>query len=267
MLEKIRIADPLLSRADQNIIVASAFTVSDLLTLLNVVEIVSENIEVADTASSLFIAISTIVELINPSDTVSNSVGLSVIHVDSLTLEDILSSASGFSNTITEDAVFVITLDDGTKVYQGITLNPETFAVSEYDNFSFNSTTNFQGNYLLASPTGLFSMGGDTDDGEYITAKMKTASLDFGTSSLKQCPKMYLGINNDSSLILRVSVDGQTTSSYQLDIDSTNLSTQMFDIGKGLKGRYWQFELQSKANSTLDLDEMEFFPIQWGRKR
>lgn len=267
VLETVAISDPLLSQADQNIIVASAFTVADLLSLLNVAETVSENLTIDDTVLEIFNAAAAIAELINPSDQTSNSATLSVIHIDDITLEDVVATVAGLHSELSEDMVFIITLDDGTKVYQGITLNPETFAVSEYDNYSFNSTTNFQGNYLLASPTGLFSMGGDTDDGAYITAKLKTASLDFGTSSLKQVPKMYLGINNDASLILRVSIDSQVTATYQLDIASDDLSSQVFDIGKGLKGRNWQFELQTKGNSTLEIDEMEFFPIQWGRKR
>jgi len=40
----------------------------------------------------------------------------------------------------------------------------------------------------------------------------------------------------------------------------------MIDIGKGLKGRYWQFELQSKGNTVFDLDEIELYPIVFGRK-
>jgi len=196
-----------------------------------------------------------------------NSVRLSVISTDDLSLSDVLFNSANLSSVIEEDVVFLISFDDGSTTYQGFTMNPETYAVTTYDNYDFNSTTNFDGSYLLANSTGLYRMEGDTDEGTYITSKVKTAALDFGSSNIKQCPKMYLGIDNDASLILRVSIDGAYTAQYQLDLDSEDLSTQIFDIGKGLKGRYWQFDLQTKNNSTFNLDEIELFPITWGRKQ
>jgi hypothetical protein len=99
-----------------------------------------------------------------------------------------------------------------------------------------------------------------------ITSVIKTVSMDFGTSNKKQLPKLYIGVTNSSKLILKVSVDGATSVYYQLNLETDHLDTQMFDIGKGLIGRYFQFELSTKDNSELGIDELEFFPVMFGRK-
>ena len=88
----------------------------------------------------------------------------------------------------------------------------------------------------------------------------------FGTSSLKQVPEALLGVNNTGKVVLVISVDGSHTAYYQLNPASQNLETQQIKIGKGLYGRYWQFELVTVDNSTFDLDTFEFFPVSFGRK-
>ena len=267
VIEAIELAGTISSQADMSITIAVAIAMSSTLNVANFLGLISEDLSIADSVVEIFNLSVALVDALSLADVTTNSVKLVALSTDDLQLLDSLSTASDFYNTIEDNLVFILTMDDGSTIYQGITMNPETYSITEYDNYAFNSTTNFNGTYLLAGTAGLYSMGGITDAGSYITAKIKTASLDFGSSSIKQCPKVYLGINSDASLILRVSVDGKYTASYQLDIDSDDLSTQIFDIGKGLKGRYWQFELQTKENSTLDLDEIELFPIQWGRKR
>jgi len=265
--EVIHTSDASISTADLKILVASAFTLNALLTYSNHAEVLLEAITITEDYLQIYNAAEALVELITVDDLPVNHVRLTVISDDIYSMSDDTATKASFFTTLAEDVVFLISFDDGTTTYQGFTMNPETYAVTTYDNYPFNSTTNYDGSYLLANTSGLYSMEGDTDEGTYITSKVKTAALDFGSSSLKQCPKVYLGINNDASLILRVSIDGAYTSTYQLDIASDDLSTQIFDIGKGLKGRYWQFDLQTKNNSSFELDEIELFPIQWGRKQ
>ena len=265
--DTLSLADSSASRASLTITIASALSLYSIISLGQIVGLLSDSLTIDDPVVDIFNAATAIVDALSVDDIPTNSVKLVAIGIDDLGLADSSSYTSIFSSTLSEDIAFIVTLNRAGVVYQGITMNPETYSITEYDNYSFNSTTNFSGTYLLAGPSGLYKMEGSTDDGAYITSKIKTASIDFGTSNIKQVPKMYLGIDNDASLILRVSVDGKYTTSYQLDVDSNDLSTQIFNIGKGLKGRYWQFELSTKGSSMFNLDEIELFPIQWGRKR
>lgn len=264
--EHVSTSDTLSSSATQNVLIASAFTLNAALNLTEWIGTIEEGVTTSEALTSVYMASEALSELLSVSDLPTNHIRISVLADETVDLAGVLASQSVMNDLIEEDAVFILSFDDGSTVYQGFTLNPETFSVSEYDNYNFNSSAEFNGDYLLANSTGLYTMEGGTDAGDYITSKITTAALDFDTSSIKQCPKVYLGINNDASLILRVSVDGKYTSTYELELDSQDLTTQIFNIGKGLKGRYWQFELQTKGNSEFDVDELEFFPIQWGRK-
>jgi hypothetical protein len=151
--------------------------------------------------------------------------------------------------------------------YEAFVMNPENYALSRYDNFNFKDSCRFKDDYLFSNEEGIFRLEGVYDyPTKYITSKIKTASLDFGTSNKKQVPKMYIGTTNSGSIILKVSVDGRNSTYYQLNLATENLDTQLIDIGKGLIGRYFQFELSTKGNSAFDVDELELFPILLGRK-
>ncbi len=118
----------------------------------------------------------------------------------------------------------------------------------------------------MASNQGLYLFGGTLDETSYIKTKIKTASLDFDTSSMKQITSVILGATNSGKVVLKVSIDGDQTVYYELRPSSRNLENQRLKIGKGLYGRYWQFELITKENSTLDLDTFEVLPIIFKRK-
>ena len=164
-----------------------------------------------------------------------------------------------------ESVVFSTTFIDPTEI-EAFVFNPENTAMSTYTNFDFTSAVEFGQYYLFANNTGLYRHSGTTDNSSFITSIIKTATMDFDISNKKQMPQIYLGVNNDSKLIMRASIDGRNTAYYQLNLESHNLDTQMIKLGKGLVGRYWQFEIQTKENEGLDIDTLEFYPITFGRK-
>ena len=264
--EHIRTTHTDLTRTDQNILVANILTISDY---LNVVAYADVAEEVATVSDDILNSHGSNVALVEAMEVMLAQEGKLII---SLVVEDAVdlseqSLHSLFSQEELVDGIqFLVSFDDGTHTYTGVTMSPETFGITEYDNYPFSGSTLFDGEYLLTNTSGLYKMEGVKDEDAFITSKIKTASIDFETSNVKQVPKVYLGIDNDTSLILRVNVDGTLGATYQLDLDKDNLSTQLIDIGKGLKGRYWQFELQSKGNTVFDLDEIELYPIVFGRK-
>lgn len=143
-------------------------------------------------------------------------------------------------------------------------MNPENYAVTTYS-FGFTSSTLFDRDYLFADSTGLYRLEGDTDNGSAIVATIETAALDFETSSIKQIPAVLLGTNG-TDLILKVTTDGSESALYKISGKPSRLGTKHIKLGKGLKGRYWQFTLITDSNSDLDLDSFEFYPITFKRK-
>ena len=205
-------------------------------------------------------------DIVEISDTQSEYIRFTTIVEESPELDDAISSSSILHALLQDSSIFSVSFGIDATQYTGWVMNPENYAITNYTNHPFNSSTSFNNNTLFAGETGLYLLGGTTDDTTTINAKLKTAAMSFGTSNLKQVPEVLLGVDNSGKVILIANVDGKYTTTYELIPSSDGLSTQQIKIGKGLYGRYWQFELQTKDNSTFDLDSFEFLPVSFGRK-
>lgn len=261
----VNIYDSGLSTGVLNASVAVTLALQDLISYY-ALEAIIDSMEAQDTLVDLLVHIGVIMDQIVNDDTVANYVAFYTLVDDTFTGNDTLTNTAELNEYLFEGwAVTTSYVHDG-NTYTGWVMNPENYALSNYTNFQFNSVTNFAYETLLANSSGLYAMDSSTDAGSYINAKMKTAAMNFGTTSLKQVPDILLGVNNTGKVILVVTVDGQVSTTYQLDVPSAYLDTQRIKIGKGVHGRYWQFELHTLENSEFDLDTFEFFPIAWGRK-
>lgn len=263
ILELLNLSDISTTQANLTIGVAASLVLADI---VNQIEPVLEDITLNDSFVDLLIMAQQVVENILASLSDSTYISMFQIVEEDHTLDDTSSTTASLLATL-EDGFIISTsnmLLDG--VYSGWVMNPENYAVSTYNNFAFTSSVQLGNEYLFGNTAGLYELGGDLDDTTYIQARMKTAAMTFGSTNMKQVPEIYLGTNNSGIVILTVSVDDNTTATYQLKATTQGLATQLIKTGKGLYGRWWQFELVTKENSTFDLDTFEMFPIQFGRK-
>lgn len=243
--------------------ISVAFSIADIVTDP---EIVGEGMSIGDSVLENIAALGAIIEAMTITAAASEQMSLMCLIGESFSIADDISATGIFQALIEENISFglVVTID-GT-VYEGWLMNAETLSVWNYNNFDFNSITRFGDHYLMANANGLWEMEGAFDDGEAIIAKIKTASMDFGISGLKQISQIILGVVSSGKLVLKVSVDGQQTVYYELKAGTNGLENQKIKLGKGLHGRYWQFELITKDNSDLDLDSFEALPYVFGRR-
>jgi len=184
---------------------------------------------------------------------------------DQLNLLDSSITLSNFIESLSS-GIELLVKNSKTDKYISYLLSPETFSVTEYNNYNFYGSCKFQDKYLFINNKGLFEYGGNTDDNQIIESKIKTSALTFGTSNLKQLPNFYIGVSNSGKLILKINIDGKATVYYKLNKPSKYLQTQKISIGKGLIGRYFQFELITLDNSEFTLEDMEFTPMIMKRK-
>lgn len=155
---------------------------------------------------------------------------------------------------------------------QGWVMNTEgDMPISEYDNFTFNSLTQYKNKFYGTSDTGLYLMGADDDAGAPITAQLASLMLDFGTSRLKRMLNAYLGYTSANELVLKVrSVSDGVLSEHwykarpvgTADAPRENRVT----IGKGLRSRYWQFELTNVGGGDFEVDQIELYPLVLNRR-
>jgi len=155
---------------------------------------------------------------------------------------------------------------------QGWVLNTEgNMPVSEYDNYVFNSLAYSPDEMLGCTDQGLYTLDGEKDAGADINAEITSLMLDFGTSKLKRMSTAYMGYTSDGQLLLRVrSVDqGQFVENWY-EGRNTGIQTppgqNRMKIGKGLRSRYWVFELVNIDGSDFELDKVELYPIVLQRR-
>lgn len=250
-----------------------AFNVlSSLVGLLDAVErgldaAVLDTIGINATVASNLRAISSLLDEIGIDDITSAVVGIYVTLDEGIEIDAALSSSAVLQNAI-EDGFIISTtiLGPGSDIYTGWVMNSENFAVTTYSNYKFTDMALLNGSYYGVKEDGIFLLEGDTDSGDNIGARIVTAAMEFGSSSLKTISQMYIGFRGDGDLVLKLISDEDQETWYQLNTIDTTLHTDRLTGAKGQVGRYWQLELVSNDSTKMELDTIELFPMVWGRK-
>jgi hypothetical protein len=169
---------------------------------------------------------------------------------------------------LSEDILFYTTLRLGDAEYSGWVLNQG--AISEYRNYPFNGFIRFDGKYYGTADDGLYLLEGDDDAGDPIDAWVKTALMDFGTGKLKRIPDVYLGLIGGGRVVLKVITTNrgvQTEHIYTATVpDGEVMHPAHIKLGRGLKSRYWQFQLENFEGGELDVDDIAWRPLILDRR-
>lgn len=135
-------------------------------------------------------------------------------------------------------------------------LNSQSLAHSYYDGFvDFNSAVQLGKRIYMLSPSGLYELGGDSDDGKIIEAEVVTGQMDFGTIARKRVEQIDLGYVASGDLQAVVSCEGFDPSEPQtLEVrEMRTAHTSRVRVGKGMVGKYWKFELKNREGADFEL--------------
>lgn len=182
------------------------------------------------------------------------------------------SVATGVLNALLADgAVATIRLNIGGELFTGWVLNADSLAASEYQfaDLQFNSACKHGSTYLLAADDGVYQFTEDTGV-ETVMTYIKTGKMDFGSDMRKSVTNAYMVYSASGQMALRVttSVNGALqTYTYGMApfaaVDTPD--PQRVTVGKGLKSRYWQFELTGE-NAGCKFDEIGMLPVVLSRR-
>lgn len=137
-------------------------------------------------------------------------------------------------------------------------MNTRTGAVTEYSNYAFNSFARMGNKYLGASQDGLYELVGNTDDGTTILAAIKSGFAQWAGAKFTMFNGVYLGVRGGGEFVLKLTTgDGKI---YHYGVSARDMRTTKVNVGKGLRSRYFAFELIS-AGQDFDLDTIEFVPL------
>lgn len=155
-----------------------------------------------------------------------------------------------------------------TAAYRTWVLNLRKGALTEYDSFAFNSYTVFNGVVLAAGPAGVFALGTQgADAGTAITARVTTGQDAFGSSVHKRVPRLYTGYDTDGDMLFRVITTEGGSRTYSLpDNYVRGIQQRRVPIGKGVKSRYFQFELENVNGADFSISDILAYPTKLRRR-
>jgi len=143
-------------------------------------------------------------------------------------------------------------------------INTNTGAITEYQNWVFDSFAQLpDGTYIATGPGGLYELDGTTDAGAAILGDFKSGMAQVGGSHFSSFKNAYLGMRTATGdVILKlISGDGKVRT-YK--VTPSSMKTTKINFGKGLRARYFAFELI--ATGPFDFDSIEFVPIVTQRR-
>lgn len=199
-----------------------------------------------------------ITDLFSLSDLSEGQLLIRVTAADDVVFSDTTPAKWIFSPTIVDQLEIVVGYIAPNGDFTTWAVNTRTGAVTEYQNFEFNSFAQLGHKYLGASSSGLYELDGDTDDGTDVVAHIKSGYAQFGGSKYTSFKAAYLGMRGDGDVILKLDTGDGKTYTYQTVIQDMQSTKVRF--GKGLRARYFSFELIS-TGPDFDLDTIEFLPL------
>jgi len=185
---------------------------------------------------------------------------------DTVTFDGVQSMTQLMISAINDGFIIGIGAIISGEQYTGWVMNANTHAVSRYVQYPFNSFTDVQGVQLGATEDGIYELTGGTDDGDDINAAVLTGRDDFGDSVMKRMLKAYLGLSTDGQMYLTTIANENERRTYLLDVNNTTVREAKIDLGRGVKSRYWQFEITNVAGSDFEIEAVEWFPVMLTRR-
>ena len=131
-----------------------------------------------------------------------------------------------------------------------IVMNTLTGAVSEYENFAFQSVTPTH----AGAATGLFLLGGDLDIDQPIIGSIQTGKTLIDESRKKYVEAVHFAMTGTGSGALVV-VGQASTYSYSFQIRPAGVSRAK--SGRGIRENYLSFGLEKSDGGDFQLDRIE----------
>lgn len=144
----------------------------------------------------------------------------------------------------------------------------ETFPVSTYEQFPFDSFCNFAGRVLAAGPDGLYAIDvGEDDNAVDVPARVRWGQLHFATAQAKRPDAVYVAARSTGDLTVRLIADESGVSEQTLEVrDFGTIRQRRVKPGKGLRGNYIEVEVENVDGAKFDLDAVTISVAETARR-
>jgi len=260
ILERLKVVDAATSNAIFLKALSDAVKVSGVLGALLSGDI-TEHVILTDTRQYTYTVVINHTDAIALSESLGTQLLMSITMNEGINLTEEQVLQGIFENTIEDDIVVTAgyLAPDGT--YTTWAINTRTNAVTEYQNWVFNSFAKMGRKYIAASRDGLYELDGVDDDGASIPAYIGSGLFSPGQSRYSSFKAAYIGmrVKDDAKDFFLKLVTGNGTE-YMYQFKMQNMHTTRVNFGKGLRSRWYAWELVTNG-AEFELDSVTFIPL------
>lgn len=148
-----------------------------------------------------------------------------------------------------------------------IVMNIKNKALTQYNNYNFNSMCNFGGKNLGLISTGMYDLTGDTDDGYQIDWNIRTGNLSLEMNDKKRIKQVWISHRTNGNMVLTVVKPNGEEYEYELENVILEENVARVKVGKGIKSKYVKLDLKNVGGSTLLLDALRVHYDVLSKKR
>lgn len=262
VVEALALAGAVTPTATYALTLAQDLTVSEAVTRFFGASL-AETVTTTETMAGVYVGHVSTAETVTLAETLGHTLILKVIVPEALEITPAEAVKMLYQPTLVEGIEVSAAYVQPSGTVTTWAVNTRTAATTEYTGYDFNSFAKMGRKYLAASSTGLYVLEGSTDAGEDIIADLKTGFAQFAGSRFAGLKAVYLGVHGEGEFVLRVIEGDGTERDYQAIV--ANRRTAKVQVGKGLRARYFAFELIS-TGQVFDLDTIEMVPLLMQRR-
>jgi hypothetical protein len=159
----------------------------------------------------------------------------------------------------------------GLPIRKGFAMNLVNWAITEYEDYPFNSFAYFNGLQLGAHEgMGICVLDGPDDAGQDILAYIEGGTEDLFKKFMSRLREAWIESRQDGPLVLKVIMGEEETSPVaELPIESSgrHMHEERVKFPRGLKGRFASFRLENVAGSDVDIKRIKIFLEEVQRRR
>jgi hypothetical protein len=138
-----------------------------------------------------------------------------------------------------------------------------TGAVTRYVGFEFDGFCRVGMETYAFRSDGLYRIGGSSDAGQPINMLIDFADEDLGTTQAKRVGNVFLGLETDGDVVVRMTGDDEHEGSYRA---YKRRSEFRADLARGVKSRHWNMRLEVTQATGAQLDNIEWVVSANGRR-
>lgn len=258
--ERLKLVDSVSSQGLFGLTIAEHLRIHDQVAKL-LAGFLNDNLSVSESLVPVWMFSAAIAQNLSVHDTITPKLVISIQLGDTVDINDLVALQAILTATIIDGITMSVSFIDPGGGITTWAVNTRTSAITEYQNYAFNSFAQMGHHFLGATSSGLYVLDGTLDDTASVIARVKSGSAQFSGSRFTAIDAIYLGCrvsDGGKDWLLKLHAgDGRV---YVYQFRPLNRRTTRIFTGKGLRARYFSWELIT-AGEDFDLDDIEFVPI------